>query len=74
MVGFAKLINYMENKNSSSAKNWGGARDGSGRKRTTVKNYNFRATPEVNAILQEVPGSKTEFINKCILYYHENAK
>lgn len=48
-------------------KTWGGSRKGSGRKKTKAKYYGFNATPEVMQILEAVEGSKTDFINKCIL-------
>ena len=51
----------------SEKKNWGGAREGSGRKKTRAKYYGFNATPEVMEILEAVEGSKTDFINDCIL-------
>ena len=48
-------------------KNWGGAREGAGRKRKGVHYYGFRATQEVHDILSKVEGSKADFINECIL-------
>ena len=48
-------------------KKWGGARIGAGRKKTTAKYYYFSATAEVHAILVAVEGSKSAFINRCIL-------
>lgn len=50
-------------------KGWGGARTGSGRKKTMGRNFNFRATPEVEEILLAVEGSKTEYINAAVLEY-----
>lgn len=50
-------------------KGWGGAREGSGRKKKMGRNFNFRATPEVEAILDSVEGSKTEYINAAVLEY-----
>ncbi|MBR1801051.1 MAG: hypothetical protein IJ767_06090 [Bacteroidaceae bacterium] len=52
---------------NSGKKSWGGARSGAGRKRTAVKSCTFYATPEVAAILAGIEGSKSEFINRCIL-------
>lgn len=48
-------------------KSWGGSRQGAGRKKTGVKYYGFNAFQEVHDILQRVEGSKSEFINRCIL-------
>ena len=45
----------------------GGAREGAGRKKTTVKSYYLRATKEVAEILDAVDGSKSAFVNDCIL-------
>ena len=50
----------------------GGARAGAGRKKTAVKQCAFYATAEVAAILENVQGSKSEFINRCILFAHGN--
>ena len=46
---------------------WGGARPGAGRKGNGVRYYGFRAIQEVHDILQNVQGSKADFINQCIL-------
>ena len=46
---------------------WGGKREGAGRKSKSVKYYGFRATQEVFEILEAVEGSKSDFINDCIL-------
>lgn len=54
-----------ENKLKKS--NRGGARPGSGRKKIRAKYYGFAATKEVYEILEAIPGSKTDFINACIL-------
>lgn len=56
-----------QNKEKNS--DWGGARAGSGRKRKAdkAKYYGFYSTPETMAILEAVQGSKTDFINRCIL-------
>lgn len=45
----------------------GGAREGAGRKRFSVKSYYLRATEEVAEILEAVEGSKSQFVNDCIL-------
>ncbi|MCM1516075.1 MAG: hypothetical protein NC080_06635 [Paraprevotella sp.] len=50
-----------------TAKQWGGKREGAGRKRTSVKSYAFSATQEVYEILERVEGSKSAFICECIL-------
>ena len=47
--------------------NWGGKREGAGRKRKGVHYYGFRATQEVHDILEKVEGSKADFIDQCIL-------
>lgn len=47
-------------------KNWGGARTGSGRKKTTSKRYGFNADERVCAILEQVD-SKTDFICEAII-------
>ena len=52
-----------EGKKSS----WGGARPGSGRPKVSVKSYYLRATQEVADILDGVKGSKSQFVNDCIL-------
>jgi hypothetical protein len=53
----------------NSKNNWGGKRNGSGRKRTNHgKYYGFNSTQEVDAILQDRK-KKTEFINAAILEY-----
>lgn len=51
----------------SEKKKWGGARAGAGRKKTAAKYYYFSATEEVHKILEAVEGSKSAFINRCIL-------
>lgn len=47
-------------------KNWGGARTGSGRKKTTSKRYGFNADERVCAILEQVD-NKTDFICEAIM-------
>lgn len=56
----------MENNETKSS--WGGARAGSGRKKSAAKYYGFRATMEVMDILEAVEGSKAEYINRCIIF------
>lgn len=49
-------------------KSWGGARQGSGRKKKYVKSYFFSATEEVAAIIEGIPSKeRTDFINRCII-------
>lgn len=57
-------------ENSEKLPSWGGKRNGAGRKKTTAKYYYFSATQEVHDILQSVEGSKSKFINDCILKAH----
>lgn len=48
--------------------NWGGQRQGAGRKKKYAKPYYFNATEDVMAILEAVPSKqRTDFINECIL-------
>ncbi len=47
-------------------KKWGGKREGAGRKKSTIKRYGFRATPEVAAILEKVD-SVTDFITEAVI-------
>lgn len=49
----------------------GGARPGAGRKRTRGKTYGFKATPEVEALLESCEGSKSDVINRAILAYFD---
>ncbi len=76
LVGFAKIQNYMETKNSSSEpKSWGGAREGAGRKPVEHgKNYTFRSNPAVDAILTSFEGNKTQFINEAIEHYFHSKR
>lgn len=51
---------------------WGGKRSGSGRKKINHgKYYGFNSTPEVEAILESLTTSKTQFINQAILEYYQ---
>ena len=57
-------------KNSSDPKNWGGARQGAGRKAVEHgKTYAFRSTPAVDAFLSAYEGNKNKFINDAIEHY-----
>lgn len=47
-------------------KKHGGARAGAGRKKTTAKQYGFKAPEEVSAILEKVD-DKTAFICEAVL-------
>ena len=58
---------HAEIETIGKSENWGGAREGAGRKRKGVHYYGFRATQEVHDILSKVEGSKADFINACIL-------
>lgn len=72
LVGFAKIQKYMETKNSSSSdsNNWGGSRQGAGRKAVEHgKNFTFRSTPAVEAFLLSYEGNKNRFINEAIEHY-----
>ncbi len=58
----------MEENKEKKTSSWGGAREGSGRKKKYVKSIFFSATEEVVAILDSMPSKeRTEFINKCIM-------
>lgn len=48
---------------------WGGAREGSGRKRTTSKSIALRIPEDVAEILEGVEGSKSAFIIEAIRAY-----
>ena len=49
---------------------WGGKRVNAGRKKTEHgKYYGFNSTREVDAILQSLTTSKTNFINEAILTF-----
>lgn len=45
----------------------GGAREGAGRKRKSVRNFGFRISAEADAILSRVEGSRADYINRCIV-------
>lgn len=59
-------------KEEDKKRNWGGPRAGAGRKKVRRRNFNFRATPEVEAILDALEGSKTDYINAAILQHSQN--
>jgi len=56
-----------------TAKQQGGAREGAGRKKTSVKNTGFRTSVEANAVLEQV-SNKTDFINAAIVFYGKHLK
>lgn len=58
-----------ENKNNpEQKKNYGGRREGAGRKKTNHgKYYGFNSTKEVESIIENLSCSKTEFINEAIV-------
>lgn len=48
----------------------GGKRNGAGRKKSVTGRYfGFNSTAEVQAILENLNGSKSEFINRAILEF-----
>lgn len=51
-----------------TTKKRGGAREGAGRKKTSVKNTGFRTNEESNAVLEKVK-NKSDFINAAIVFY-----
>lgn len=55
----------MELQNS----NWGGVREGAGRKKTKARNTGFRCTQEASDVLDKLSMSKTDFINEAIMFY-----
>ena len=59
--------------NEAKKNGWGGVREGAGRKKVMGRNFNFRALPEVETILNAVEGSKTDYINAAILAYSKKA-
>lgn len=59
----------MKEKQENQAQ-WGGKRMNAGRKKKEHgKYYGFNSTHEVDAILQSLTTSKTDFINDAILRY-----
>lgn len=53
-------------------KTWGGARSGAGRKKTTAKSIALRIPEDVATVLENVKGSKSDFIVKAIRFYAAN--
>ena len=54
----------------NNKKNWGGAREGAGRKKKYAKTLFFNATEEVVDIIEAVPRTeRADFINRAILAY-----
>lgn len=59
--------------NERKNENWGGAREGAGRKKKYAKTCFFNATEEVVAIIEAIPrNERADFINRCISYYHKH--
>lgn len=55
-------------ENNGKKNQWGGARDGAGRKKKYAKTCFFNATDEVVAIIEAIPrNERADFINHCIL-------
>ncbi|MDE6072858.1 MAG: hypothetical protein K2G53_09970 [Muribaculaceae bacterium] len=58
------------NENSPASAGWGGARKGAGRKKMEKgKYYGFTSSPDVEAILERVEGSKAAYINEAVRAY-----
>lgn len=57
-------------KSSEKSSGWGGARNNSGRKKTTSKSIALRIPEDVEAILDSVEGSKSAYIVEAIRFYH----
>ena len=55
--------------NENGKKKWGGARAGSGRKKTTAKTYTFNAPEDVMEIMETIKNGKTDFICNAIRHY-----
>lgn len=62
-----QIFNIMSNLNEQTAKSWGGARNGAGRKRKYVRNVFFSATQKVADILDQLEEDRSDFINRCIM-------
>lgn len=55
-------------ENEKKNENWGGAREGAGRKKKYAKTCFFNATEEVVAIIEAIPrAERADFINQAIL-------
>ena len=56
------------NQNQEKNSQWGGAREGSGRKKKYAKTCFFNATEEVAVIIEALPRTKrADFINQAII-------
>ena len=53
-----------------TTKQWGGKREGAGRKKTSVKTYCIYAPQDVFDIMEAVEGNKSEYILNAIRAYH----
>ena len=53
----------MDTNEEKTAKSWGGAREGCGRKKKCAKRMFFSATEETLDILNSLDGNKSDFIN-----------
>ena len=64
-----------EVEKGSAPSGWGGARRGAGRKKMEKgKYYGFTSSPDVEAILEKVEGSKAAFINEAVRAYAASLK
>ena len=59
-------------ENQKEKKSWGGSRQGSGRKKTKVRQVGFNAPEDIASILAKVEGSVTQYICNAIRFYEEN--
>jgi len=60
-------------ENEKKNQNWGGARQGAGRKKKYAKTCFFNATEEVVDIIKAIPRTeRADYINHCISYYHKH--
>lgn len=64
-----KNISIMQNAKQSDS-GWGGARAGSGRKKTSARSIALRIPADVAEILDSVQGSKSAYIVEAIRAYH----
>jgi hypothetical protein len=58
---------------AENKRNWGGFRPNSGRKKTSVKYYGFKAPQEVCDILENIT-NKSAYICEAILFYEKHKK
>lgn len=65
---FGLFVNAKIHKIMETTKKRGGAREGAGRKKTTVRCTGFRVTADADAVLEKVD-NKTDFINAAIVFY-----